>query len=146
MTINTRGFADLEEALKAMGADVATKIGRAANRKAASVIGKAVKEAAPVGPRPDGYQSKFKRKDGSRGTRTHGKLKTNLKIKNGRVASSTKVKHIIHTGNAFHALMVEKGTVHMQPKPWFKPALDAAAPAAIEAIKTTLARRIKRGK
>lgn len=140
------GFDELERNLKALGKDVATRVGRAASRAGANELAKAMRDAAPVGPTPEGAQSGYARKDGSRGSRTHAKLKSSIKVRNGRVTSSTKVKHIIHTGDAYHAWIVERGSIHMPPKLWAKPALEAASPRAIDAIKRTLERRIRRGR
>jgi HK97 gp10 family phage protein len=135
----TSGFEEFARALDAMETRIATQIAKTAAREGAKIIADRVAAAAPVGVLPDGASQGKKRIP-------HAKLSTHVKVKIGQAKGSdrTKVKYIVHTGDAYHALMVEHGTIHMPARPWFHNALAASGDAALETIAATLRAGIDR--
>lgn len=131
-----RGFDELERNLRALGPEVATRIGNTATRKAAKVMESAFKGAAPDGTRGEGEKV---------GGRTHHKIKNSLKVKKGRSKGGPDATvYVVHTGAAFHSLFIEKGTSKMTAKPWMGDAFGANVQTALNAIAKELERGIAR--
>lgn len=138
-TFKMEGFKELEKALKALGPEVATKTGASAARKATNVIRDTVKDKAPFDPGPT--ERKWTKKDGSVSTADYGHLKDNIKTRKVKARKSHTVAFEVTTGQAFWGRFSELGTEHEPARPWFKPALDEAAPNAVE----TLQKELKKG-
>lgn len=128
-----RGAAELERALTQLGKTVASKIIQASVRAGGKPVVDAIKANAPASAIADGAQV---------GSKIHHKIKNNIKIKKGKSKGTDTATVLVHTGLAFHALFLERGTIHMAPKPFMKAALDSAAPIALARIGTELEKRI----
>jgi len=132
--LTTAGFDQLERNLRALGTTQATKIGNSATRKGAKHMEAALRSAAPVGPRADGTAV---------GQRTHAKISSNIKVKKGRSkAGPQSIVYVVHTGNAFHSIFVERGTIHQPAQPKFGRAFGSAAQGALNIIVNDLQRGI----
>lgn len=115
------GAAELSAALAALGAEVATKIGRQAVRASAVELRDELVEGAPLGP---GGKKYWRLKNGDVRSRDYGHLRDNIRV---RAVRSRKQNHIVYevtTGRAFWGTFLEFGTVSMRPHPWFRPILD----------------------
>lgn len=132
-----QGFAELEQRLMQLADEVkATKMGNAAVRQAAKVVQQAVIEAAPDGPKEEGAS------DGKRGT--HAKIKEHIKVKKGRGRTPNTAVMLVHTGEAFHALFQERGTIHIAPRPFMGPAFARSKDAALNKMVDALSRSLDR--
>ncbi len=134
------GFKELEAALKALGAEVATKAGTEGARKATNIMRDAVKKKAPRGDQPT--KRTWRNKDGSQGSADYGRLHQNIKTRKQRAEKSHTIRYVVTTGNAFWGRFSEFGTEHEPARPWFKPAVDQVAGQVASAIQTELATAI----
>ena len=128
-----RGAAELERALTQLGKTVASKIIQASVRAGGKPVVEAIRAAAPSSSIADGAQI---------GSKVHHKIKSNIKIKKAKSKGTDTATILVHTGLAFHALFLERGTIHMAPRPFAKAALDRAAPIALAKIGAELEKRI----
>lgn len=133
------GFDELEKMLKSLGPEVGTKAGQIATRKAAQFTAKKVRAAAPVG---DGDTTRSYTTASGPVTVDYGHLKRNIKVQKKRKNSRKTVGTIIGTGNAFWGRFLEFGTRKMAARPWFGPAMNAAAGEALNIMKTELRKAI----
>lgn len=132
------GFTELEAKLKELEVVMATKIGARAVRKGATLIKEHFKSAAPVGPTPQGASTG----NGS----PHAKITNSVRVKKGRGTSPNNITYLpFISGRAFHARFLERGTIHMAPKPFAVAAFESSAHQALEAIRLELMRGIERG-
>lgn len=134
------GFADLEKALKELGAPVATKAGAEGLRRATNVMRDAVKANAPEGDQPT--RRTWRNKDGSQGVADYGRLKQNIKTRKQRARKAHTISYVVTTGRAFWGRFSEFGTEHEPARPWFKPAVDKVAGQVVSAIQTELKKAI----
>jgi HK97 gp10 family phage protein len=107
------GLAELKTALEALGVEVATKTGVAANRRAAKRLLDRLVAVAPEGDRQ------------SPASKTYGRLRVNLRLRRVRGRTQGRIKHQVSTGNAFWGMFYELGTAKQRPRPWFRPAVDS---------------------
>lgn len=142
MTVNVTGMAQLNARLQRLGKDVATKTGQAANRAGAAYVAKKIAQAAPDGPDADKSRRTRKLKNGTQVVYEHRKLNKNIKVKRIKASRDGEVINQITTGNAFHGLFVELGSIHNQPQPFFESTFEAEKQNAIDKIKVTLRKRL----
>jgi len=114
------GVTELKKALAILGTDVATKEGRRANRRAASLMAQVMKDTAPVGDE----------ESRSPGSKKYGRLRDNIKVRLAKSRKATAVVFNITTGRAFWGFFQEFGTVKMPANPWMRTAFDASVRAA----------------
>lgn len=136
------GSKELEAALKALGAEVATKAGVQATRKATNVMRDAVRDNAPRGEQSS--KRTWRNKDGSQGRGDYGRLHQNIKTRKVRSRRRQTVSFQVTTGSAFWGRFSEFGTEHEPARPWFKPALDQVAGKVVAAIGTELKKAIEK--
>jgi len=136
------GAKELEAALKALGAEVATKTGAQSARKATNVMRDAVKASAPRGEQSS--KRTWRNKDGSQGSADYGHLHENIKTRKVRARKKHTVSFQVTTGKAFWGRFSEFGTEHEPARPWFKPAVDQVASKVVAAISTELKKAIEK--
>jgi HK97 gp10 family phage protein len=139
-TFKLEGMKELNQALKDLGPQVATKAGTAGARQATNVMRDAVKEAAPRGTEPT--KRTWTNKDGSKGSADYGRLHQNIKTKKVRARKAHTVSFQVTTGKAFWGRFSEFGTEHEPARPWFKPAVDKVAEQVVSALSTELKKAI----
>lgn len=141
----TSGFAQLEQRLKQLSREDATKAGQSANRAGAAVLKKAVEKEAPVSNVAEGTKITRHTKGGKTREETHHKIKNNVKIKKSK-APGGRVENLVHIAQGYHASMVEFGSIHNQPNPFMLRALESNKDEIIAAIAKALNKGlIKRG-
>jgi HK97 gp10 family phage protein len=106
------GAAELKQTLNALGVEVATKVGVAANRKAAKTFQEILRGTAPYDPRPK--------------RRPYGHLRENIRVSRRKAANQGHIVFWITVGHAFWGLFLELGTRLMSARPWMLPAFQAA--------------------
>lgn len=132
-----KGFAELEQRLAQLANEAsATKMGVSATRKAAKVVQEAIIAAAPDGPKAEGDS------DGKRGA--HAKIKEHIRVKKGRGRTPNTAVMLVHTGDAYHALFQERGTIHIAPRPFMGPAFARSKDAALATMSSELERLLDR--
>jgi HK97 gp10 family phage protein len=132
-TAKLEGVAELRANLDALGNEVATKVGRAADRKAARAFAETLKLVAPHRP---GVQLK-------RGS-DYGNLRDNIRVRLARARKDYTITYNVDTGRAFWAFFLEYGTRNMPARPFMRPAFDAAARLLIEVQQAELRAGIER--
>lgn len=143
LNVSVTGMAQIERRMQALGNDVATKVGQAANRAGAGHIAKEIAKAAPVGPDADGSDRTRKLRNGTQVTTKHTKLSKNVKVRKVRAQNGT-VENQVTTGKAYHGMFVEFGSIHNQPQPFFETTFVREQQAAIDKIKDVLDKRLQR--
>ena len=144
--IELRGLEDLEKAIDAMERDFEKAL-VIATRKGCRVIQRGAKRRCPVSP---------KGKSGGRYAHPPGTLKKSIKYKILRQRSPSHVGGLVGpaTGrrqkyDGYYGYWVEKGTVHSEPQPFLRPALDEDGPQAqreiAETYKQALSGRLQEG-
>jgi len=122
------GAKEMEQVLKRLPDQLAKKHLRAAVRAGAVVVSKEAKASAPRGQEPAGE---------------YGRLHENISIKLNR-KSRLSVHFMVHNGAAFWGLFLEFGTRLMAAIPWFRPAFERSAPAALDKIGDRLGKGLEK--
>jgi len=143
--LELRGLEDLEKAIDKMEKDFEKAL-VIATRKGCRVIQRGAKRRCPVSSK------------GQTGRYTHapGTLKKSIKYKILRQRSPSHIGGLVGpaTGrkqkhDGYYGYWVEKGTVHSEPQPFLRPALDEDGPQAqreiAETYKQALAGRLQEG-
>ena len=117
-----QGAAELRAALEAIGADVATKLGRRADRLAANEMRDVMKVTAP--------QSQSGTR--SPNSKSYGHLKDNIRVRLARARNEGVIVYNVSVGKAFWGLFQEFGTKNQPAYPWMRPAFDASVQLAID--------------
>ena len=128
--VKIEGLTELKAALAELSDEVATKIGVAADRKAARLLANAMIAIAPYNE-----QGSVRSRTSKSGvvTRTnYGHLRDNIRVRRARAKTAGKVVFTINTGNAFWGYFLEYGTVNMEARPFMRPAFDAFKDQAID--------------
>jgi HK97 gp10 family phage protein len=115
------GAAELRAALEELGNEVATKVGRRANRLAAVEMRDVMVSTAP--------ESKA---DKSPGSKKFGSLKTNIKVRLAKARRENVIVYNVTVGRAFWGFFQEFGTRNQPAYPWMRPAFDATVRLAID--------------
>ena len=149
--VKLEGVAELKAALAELSDEVATKIGVAADRKAARLMAAEMAAIAPYNPKGS-IRSRTSKK-GIVTKTDYGHLRDNIRVRRARATSEGKIVFNINAGNAFWGYFLEFGTVKMSPHPFMRPAFDATREGAInvqiEELKTGIervAKRVKKGR
>jgi len=149
--VQLHGVTELKAALAELSDEVATKIGVAADRKAANLMKEAMVAIAPYNP--NGSTRSRKSKKGVVTKTDYGHLRDNIRVRRARAKTDGKIVFTINTGAAFWGYFLEFGTVNMSARPFMRPAFDATREAAvnvqIEELKSGIvrvAKRVKKGR
>lgn len=149
--VRIEGLTELKAALAELSNEVATKIGVAADRKAANLMKDAMVAIAPYNPK--GSIRSRTSKAGVVTKTDYGHLRDNIRVRRARATTDNKVVFNINTGNAFWGYFLEYGTVNMSARPFMRPAFDAFKGAAIDVQINELkvgiervAKRVKKGR
>lgn len=139
------GFDELRKNLEALNNELQTKAGQQATRKAAQHVAKAIRSNAPRGD--DDTSRTYGTANGSV-TVDYGHLKDakNIGARKGKPKDRRNITYIISTGKAFWGNFLEFGTRKMSAKPFFKPAMDASMPTAIDVMKVELKKAIEKAR
>lgn len=137
-----QGAKALNDALKKLGPETATKAGATASRKAANIMRDAAKDAAPRGDQPT--RRTWRNKDGSQGEADYGRLHENIRTRKQKARKAHSIRYIVTTNNAFWGRFSEFGTEHEPARPWFGPAIEQVASKVVDAISEELGRAIER--
>lgn len=124
------GGKELEQALREMGEEWATKAGYRANLKAAQHMRDRYVEAAPYQPGPT--VKSWKRKDGTVVKADYGHLKENIRVRRDKSRKQGNVVHLVTAGKAFWGRFLEYGTRKMAARPWMRPAFEAHREQAVD--------------
>jgi len=128
------GFGEAALLLKELPSRVENRVLQQATTKAARVIAREVRASAPKG---QGKQSPSSQK--------YGRLSRNIGVQALRNAKRRGQRGSrVWTKNAFWALFLEFGTKFIQPRPWFRPAVERSKDKATEVLAEELAIGIDR--
>lgn len=128
------GFGEAALLLKELPSRVENRVLQQATTKAARVIAREVRASAPKGK---GKQSPSSQK--------YGRLNRNIGVQALRNAKRRGQRGSrVWTKNAFWALFLEFGTKFIQPRPWFRPAVERSKDKATEVLAEELAIGIDR--
>lgn len=136
--VKLEGVAELNAALKALGDQVATKVGAKATRDAAKELQEVFATTAPFDP-----TEKSRRLKGGQQV-DYGHLRDQMKVRKTRVRKAHTVRYQVSTGNAFWGSFLEFGTVKMAARPWMRPAFNVAAPRVLDVMIEGLREGIER--
>lgn len=136
-TFSTSGFQALERRLQQLSREDATKAGQSANRAGAVVLRKAVEAEAPVSNVAEGTVITRHNKNGSTRTETHEKIKNHVKVKKQRAAEG-RVENLVYISGAYHAVFVERGSIHNAPNPFMLKALEGHKDEIVAAMAKAL--------
>lgn len=104
---------DLVRSLEAYGTAMATKIGVSANRSAATLLKNKLVARAPFDPN---------RRPG----RKYRHLRQEIRVRRRKARKQHHIVHVVTTGRAFWGAMVERGTVRMAARPWWRPEVQGS--------------------
>jgi HK97 gp10 family phage protein len=146
LSVQMKGFAELQARLEQLATTDATKAGQSAVRSGATVALKSIKSEAPVSDVPEGATHNRHRKDGSAVEEAHHKIANNLKIKKTRTPNQHQVAVTIGVGPAYQASLVEFGSIHNKPDPFMLRGIANAIQEIIDQMGKALNKQlIKRG-
>lgn len=129
--VKIEGVAELKAALAELSNEVATKIGVAADRKAARLMADAMVAIAPYNERGSTMKYWWVKRKKETHSADYGHLRDNIRVRRARATTEGKVVFHIDTGNAFWGYFLEYGTVNMGARPFMRPAFDAFREQAI---------------
>lgn len=131
-----KGAAELEKVLRALPLELARRDLTASMMAGANIVRRAVQERAPVRSEPGAKRRSF-------GRTQPGFLA--LAIIRARVRRTLQsVTVAVGTGRAFWGNFKEFGTRYVAAAPWFRPAIDASMPAALNLIGLDLGKRLEK--
>jgi len=134
-TMKVQGAKEAARVLKKLPTEVRRKVLRAAARKPATILKKAVIARAPSGPEIE--------RTGPRAS--YGKLKEEIRVfRASRMSGRTRESVIVDIGRAFWGKFLERGTSKMTPKPFMVPAFEASVTEMVRAMRDTLGKGIER--
>jgi HK97 gp10 family phage protein len=136
-TAKLQGVAELRRNLEELGNEVATKVGRTADRKAAQAFAAELRLKAPYRP---GVQKK-------RGT-DYGNLRDNIRVRLQRARKESTITYAVTVGRAFWGFFLEFGTRKMAARPFLRPAWEGAVRGLLDVqiaeLRTGIERAAKR--
>lgn len=131
------GVKEMNANLDILGKEIATKIGRKANRDAAKAFAVHLK---PLVPNRPGVQKK-------RG-QDYGDLRDNIRVKLERARQATTITYAVSLGKGFWGRFLEYGTRNMAARPFMRAAFDSYVSTVldkqIEGMRTGIARAAKK--
>jgi HK97 gp10 family phage protein len=133
INIDTREFRQFEKDLQKLPNKIATKVLQNSVTSAIRVGMKEIKASAPVHTG-----------DQSEASKRYGTLKSNIRARKAKAASSHERSAYVSTGNAFWGNFLEYGTRYIPARPWFAPAFERAKNAMLDALEANLEKRIKK--
>jgi HK97 gp10 family phage protein len=132
-----QGIGELKRDLAALGDEVATRIGRRADRKAADALAEEVRRRAPHRP---GVQLK--------NGKDYGDLKDNIRVRLRRARKEFHITYTVDVGQAFWAFFLEFGTATQAAQPFMRPAFEVTVgklqDIQIEELRAGITRAAKR--
>lgn len=148
LSVNLRGFNQLQQRLARLSKEEATKAGQIANRAGATAYAKEARKIAPASSKTtEGEVRTRHNKGGTTRTEVHGKLRNHIKVRKTKSTSVTQVHNAIGLdGFAYHGTFVEFGSIHNSANPFMFRALTSNQQTIIDAIAKSLQKQlIKRG-
>ena len=133
MASRVKGLKEARWALKQLPEKVERRVLRSATRSGGAVLRRAVRSAAPIGEEPSEASAKY------------GRLRENIRlIRLKRNIPKGSAIYRVDTGKAFWGYLLERGTRWITAQPWFRPAVAASWPRAVNTIKERLAQGVAR--
>lgn len=152
-TSQMQGLGELQRNLAELGNEVATKIGRTADRKAARLLADEVRQRAPHRPGVQKKSYSQRRKGQKTGVVTqtdYGDLRDNITVRLQRARKDFTITYTVSTGKAFWGFFLEYGTVNMAARPFMRPAFDTMVAtlqaAQADELRKGIERTVKRMK
>ena len=142
MSVDVKGLKELDDLLKSLPEQIQRKALAQANLAGAAVLKEEAKLRVPVRTDPSGPM-----KVGKKATKARlpGFLKASIKAWRIKKGAQGSVTHGVGTrGYAFYGKFLEFGTKYISPRPFLRPALDAAYLRAIEAVAAVLRTKIEK--
>lgn len=132
--IELSGFKELDALLRQLPERIEKKVLQKSIDAGAREVRKQARRAAPVGDPLDQSPSSKK----------YGPLRKNIRvIRLKRVSRGQKMARV-DTGKAFWGYIIEMGSRYIPANPWFSQAFNAAAPAAVNAIRDSMLANIEK--
>lgn len=132
MKIDFSGFKEVSALMNELPDTLRNRVMQASATAGAREIAKAARKAAPVSD----VQSPASQK--------YGRLKRNIKVKRLRFVARDEKMARVDTGRAFWALFLEVGTRYIPAQPWFQPAFNQSAQAAIDRMREFMLAKIEK--
>lgn len=156
-TVKVTGLRELGEAMRALSADIATKVAFQAVAAGAKVVRDGARARAPIAPRAyvaSGSEMVRNKRKGQRSLEVDevmvqpGNIPRNIMMTKVRRTQLTARYDVGVRGGKKHgyasriASLVERGTVKMPARPFLRPALEQNLPAVTDAMARRLRLRI----
>lgn len=143
LDFEVKGLKELDDVLRTFPEKVQRNCIASACFAGAAVWRDGAKGRVPVRSEPEGLVRMYK---GATKGRLPGFLRASIRVwKKRGVAGGPTVTYGVGTrGMAFYGKFLEFGTSKMAARPWLRPAVDALAGWAAEAMRSRLEQRIKR--
>lgn len=138
VTVKVEGLSDLSRRLKNLSDEVTKKIARSATASAAGVIKKAAQAKVPVDTGNLRKNIIVKRLPKGESSLTSEHIVT---VRQGK---RTKKQKDAGVRDAWYGSLVEFGTARAPAQPFMRPALDENGDKAVQAMKSTIERRLKK--
>lgn len=147
LSVNLRGFSDLQRRLESLSKEEATKAGQSANRAGATVLRKKVIEVAPNSPKTTEGEIRTRRnKGGTTRQEVHNKIVNSVRVRKTKAEKPGEVRNAVTIVGAYHATFVEFGSIHNTADPFMLRALESSEQSIMDAISKVLNKQlIKRG-
>lgn len=141
-TVDIKGLKELDDLLKSLPEQIQRKALAQANLAGATVLKEEAKSRVPVRSDPPGP---IKVGKNASKARLPGFLKASIKAWRIKKGAKGSVTHGVGTrGMAFYGKFLEFGTKYISPRPFLRPALDAAYLKAIDAVAAVLRTKIEK--
>jgi HK97 gp10 family phage protein len=141
MSVDVKGLKELDDLLKSLPEEIQRKALASANLAGAQVLREEARSRAPV--RSEGGPMKVG-KNASK-ARLPGFLRASIKAWRIKGSGKGSVTHGVGArGMAFYGKFLEFGTKYISPRPFLRPALDAAYLRAIEAVGKVLKQKVEK--
>ena len=138
VNIKLTGVEGIKEVLRKLPVELQDQALGTALRAGGKVIADRAKLAAPVRGTDE---AKPMGKNATKG-RLPGFLRAAVSVRTFGGRKARKV--VVTVGQAFYGMFQEFGTRNQPARPWLRPAFDASAPQALEAIMKSLAKAVER--
>lgn len=134
--VKIEGIKDLKMNLEELGQEVATRIGRRADREAAKLIAESIRRAVPY----DATRNTGRRWKTRKGTTEvdYGHWRDNIRVRARRARKAHHIVYQVTMGRAFWSYFYEFGTKHQPARPIVRMTFDAYANDALRVQIDTL--------
>jgi HK97 gp10 family phage protein len=141
MQMKLLGADELNKTIKALPGELAKKVYLQSLRKGAVIVRDEAKLRAPYGS--DFQKRSYTKKKKGVATTRFVKLRDEVRI---TVTTKTDISFAmaVHVGSAYWGMFQEYGTTHMAARPWLRPAFEATAEQAINAVGQALGTGVER--